>query len=355
MKHVNRAFAIFMALCMIALGGAFAIEPFAQEDLSTLTLLFHYEDVILSGVKCKLYYVATYVYGEGLALAGDFVGLPIVLEMDGSHQSSALAQTLVAYAEAHAIAPHSEATSNEQGRITFSDLPPGLYLISSDNLIDGEAVYSFAPSLLVLPAEHEDGSMIFDMTAYAKCAAHDPSGEEITYRVIKHWDDEGFEEYRPQGIEIAVLCNGEPYLLATLTALNGWSFEWTVPDDGSVYRVVEVNLDGRYSVIITAEGTIFTMVNTYSGSFESPAPSTSADPSASPDPSTSPNASASPNPSATPGANPSATLPAEPSPTPRPALPQTGQLWWPVPLGAACGLTLILLGYVLNRRNYDRG
>ncbi len=34
-----------------------------------------------------------------------------------------------------------------------------------------------------------------------------------------------------------------------------------------------------------------------------------------------------------------------------PAIPQTGQLWWPVPLLACAGLALFALGMVLNRRN----
>ena len=31
-------------------------------------------------------------------------------------------------------------------------------------------------------------------------------------------------------------------------------------------------------------------------------------------------------------------------------LPQTGQLWWPVPLLAASGMMLLLLGLIWNRR-----
>ncbi len=42
--------------------------------------------------------------------------------------------------------------------------------------------------------------------------------------------------------------------------------------------------------------------------------------------------------------------PTEPEPTEPPKLPQTGQLWWPVPVLACGGLMLLALGTAWNRR-----
>lgn len=42
-----------------------------------------------------------------------------------------------------------------------------------------------------------------------------------------------------------------------------------------------------------------------------------------------------------------------PTPTPPPYLPQTGQLWWPVPALVCGGLFLILIGVVKRRSNKD--
>ena len=43
-------------------------------------------------------------------------------------------------------------------------------------------------------------------------------------------------------------------------------------------------------------------------------------------------------------------LPDEPVPTAKPTLPQTGQLWWPVPLLACGGLVLLILGWLRKER-----
>ena len=46
---------------------------------------------------------------------------------------------------------------------------------------------------------------------------------------------------------------------------------------------------------------------------------------------------------------PSVTPPPTP-PTPPTPIPDTGQLWWPVPLLAAAGLALVAFGLIRNRR-----
>jgi len=38
-----------------------------------------------------------------------------------------------------------------------------------------------------------------------------------------------------------------------------------------------------------------------------------------------------------------------PTPTPKPTLPQTGQLWWPIPILLTAGLVLVLFGVMLRR------
>ncbi len=59
-------------------------------------------------------------------------------------------------------------------------------------------------------------------------------------------------------------------------------------------------------------------------------------------------------------ANPKSDLEREPEPTPPPAtkpdpvLPQTGQLWWPVPLLAVAGMACFAIGWVLSARKGKR-
>ena len=97
-----------------------------------------------------------------------------------------------------------------------------------------------------------------------------------------------------------------------LNAANNWRYIWENLDDRSTWTLVEEKVDG-YTVSITREGVTFVVTNTY-------VPET---------PNTPP--------------------PTEPGKPDQPSLPQTGQLWWPVPLLLVGGLLLVVIGLIRRR------
>ena len=82
------------------------------------------------------------------------------------------------------------------------------------------------------------------------------------------------------------------------------------------WRVVERDVPDGYTVTVEREGRVFVITNTK--------PDDTPEPSESPEPSTSPD---------------------EPE-----KLPQTGQLWWPVPLLFCAGLIFVAAGLIIRRR-----
>ena len=144
-------------------------------------------------------------------------------------------------------------------------------------------------------------------------------GDTVTRKVLKVWNDAGQERERPDRITIQLLKNGEIYDTVTLSERNNWRYSWNdLPKYGKNglpidWRVVEVTPDG-YTVSITQEAGTFVVTNT---------------PIQPPE-----------NPPVTPPVNPPKT----------PTLPQTGALWWPVPVLAAAGLLLIAAGAGKKRK-----
>ena len=100
---------------------------------------------------------------------------------------------------------------------------------------------------------------------------------------------------------------------------------WSGLDDGCTWTVVEKECEG-YTVRVEREGITFVMTNTYAAEI--------------PDDPT-----------------PEAPLPPDPAkPTPGgPTLPQTGQVWWPVPLLLMTGLLLLAVGLFRRRTTGDEG
>ena len=126
-------------------------------------------------------------------------------------------------------------------------------------------------------------------------------------------------------VTVQLLRDGAVYDTVTLSAGNGWSHTWSGLDDSCTWTVVEKECEG-YTVRVEREGITFVMTNTYAAEI--------------PDDPT-----------------PEAPLPPDPAkPTPGgPTLPQTGQVWWPVPFLLMTGLLLLAVGLFRRRTTGDEG
>ena len=134
-----------------------------------------------------------------------------------------------------------------------------------------------------------------------------------------------------------LLRNGEVYDTVTLSEENGWSHTWTGLDKDDTWQVVEADVPDGYTVTVTREGITFVVTNTRSkDNPDEPEPGEEI-----PD-----------NPPPTGSQEPGEEIPEEPAPQ-GPALPQTGTLWWLVPLLACGGMALFLLGWARRRREED--
>ena len=95
-----------------------------------------------------------------------------------------------------------------------------------------------------------------------------PSDNTVERRVLKVWKDD-IQQCRPKEVIIQLLKDGTVYDTVTLNAANNWRYTWDkLPKynkDGSkiVWSVVEKELE-NYTVLITQDGVTFVVTNTYS-------------------------------------------------------------------------------------------
>lgn len=212
---------------------------------------------------------------------------------------------------------------------------------------------------------------MYDVTAAPKYERSESAA--VTRRVLKVWKD-GSGKDRPAQITVDLLRDGEVYDTQTLTAANNWRWQWEELDNSHRWQVVESQGGQGYQVSVSQQGITFVVTNSLPGT---PPSGNEGDPPFEEPPADSTESHDPPpeNPEApteefsdqdTPLGAPD--LPGDPSEDPAPVdedpdfmefddetppldrLPQTGQLWWPVPLLAMGGVFLFLLGCVRRRR-----
>ena len=286
-----------------------AMTAFASGNIETghqgsLSVQFEENGIGFVDVSFSIYRVADISEDGTYTLTGDFAQYPVRLEDLDSSGWRALAQTLDAYAARDKITPLMTRRTGSDGSFRITGLSTGLYLISGGQYMDEDTVYTPEPMLVSIPGLAADGTWTYDIDVSCKFEREDTTDLPVSRKVQKVWKDDGNEEKRPEDITVQLLENGNVVDTVVLSQKNNWEYTWNGLDSGSKWQIAEEGVPDGYTVATAQEGNIFVLTNTY------------------------------------PGKQP-------------PTLPQTGMLWWPVPLLAFSGLLLIVAGLVVRHRQRD--
>lgn len=332
---------------------AFAAEHIDPSQSISLTISYIDYDIPIAGAEFSIYQAATVDKRGNLTTTKQFAKYNVNIADSNEDTWKTLALTLEGYVLRDKLTPTDKRITNEQGLAHFPNkatkLTPGLYLAMSARQTQGDTVYESLPFMILMPTQDQDtDKWNYNVAVKPKYSSRNRyEVGTVDCKVLKVWDDKGNENNRPENVVIQLLRDGEIYDTVNLNKKNNWRYKWNDLDIQYKWNVVEKELD-NYLVDISKEGVTYVVTNTYKTvTNEDPTePVTSpSNPKETVDPSN-------PKGSGTPGnpGNPNnPNNPNKPNTPNDPTLPQTGQLWWPVPLLSAAGLFMILMGLLLFR------
>ena len=350
-----------MVLCLSLLAvpaGAYSrVETGAPASLE-LNYVDSERNVALTGMELRLYKVAEMSDAARFTVTDDFRPAGVFTpefswEKLGDQDWVALAGTLSAYVVANRAAggaavlrPAAEGAVDTQGKLTFSGLSVGLYLVEGSRLVMGDYTYTPNSFLVALPSlDVEQNDWLYDVKAankYSRSQNVTPpveEGDTISRNAMKRWADTGYEESRPSSVQVQLLRDDEVYDTATLNEENRWRYSWTQLSPDYTWRLVELDIPADYTVLVEQQGNTFVVTNTFTTDITDEAPPLGDGDGIAPD---------------VPGENvPGETVPEEellPEEVPLGNLPQTGILWWPVQLLMLAGILLCGIGCFEYRR-----
>lgn len=198
-------------------------------------------------------------------------------------EASGLAQTLSDYAGKNSVSSTAQKCGSG-GTVRFEGLSVGVYLLVQTS--SGGTGYTVQPFLTTLPLS-ENGQLNYNINASPKTEV---TGT-VDVTVKKVWNDGRDTSARPGSISVTLYRGGTAVDTVTLSESNGWAHTWAALPKSDAYSVTEAAVSG-YQASYSQSGTAFTITNT-------------------------------------------------------PKLAQTGQLNWPVPVLAGCGVALFAAGWAL--------
>ena len=299
--------ALLTAVCLSSPVSAAGLID-SDEELR-LTVSYTDGDTPLSGARFSLYLVAEAdAYGE-LTVTEPFSLFNVDIRGENDDAWRTLAFTLEGYVLREQVTPSDSGTTRADGSLSFptgsKTLTPGLYLVLGERLVQGGMYYDAVPFLALLPAQNlQKNVWVYRQLVSPKHESGKNEPDEGSLEVLKIWKDSGCEKDRPDSVTVQLLRNGKVYDTAVLSARNNWRYRWTGLDLRSRWTVTETVPEG-YTVEITREGGVIAVTNRRGSGSQKPGG----------------------------------------------GLPQTGQLWWPVPVLLTAGLALTAAGLIRRRRN----
>lgn len=275
-----------------------------------LTITASCNDLTIAGMKFDAYFISTMDDCGELTPTKQFKEYETELDIRGKNDAAweTMAQTLErAILLDDLIQPEKSVTTDASGKAVFTGLEKGLYLLCATGVQQEGYVYQCLPFFAVLPEQnHETNTWNYQVQANAK-AGQSPMVDD--YKVVKIWEDDCHSSERPDTITIQLMCDGEAYgEPITLPQDGRWEYTWNDLDVNHKWTVTEEKVRGYQEGNVETNGTTFTVTNVCEKD-----DSTSA------------------------GSKPSSKL------------PQTGQLWWPVPVLLSLGLFCLIVGVIRRK------
>lgn len=312
MKH-NRIFGFFAVLLCLIILLILPLSAFAagSDGNGSLGVSFLIDDEYVSDVTFNVYRVADEYYQP----VGAYTAYSVTLEDLSPDEFGPAATALAAYTARDGIPADFSCVTNEYGYAQFDGLQNGFYLVIGEMFIIGNTVYNPLPFLIAMPSYDTDGKALYDITASPKYDMWQ-TDKKLERNVKKVWIEGNFENIRPTEIIAQLLQDGSIADEVVLNEANDWSYSWNDLDPNSVWLVIEKVVPDDYTVTVEQQGTIFTVTNAYmitSGGHREPSDGD--------------------------------------TPVAPPTLPNTGQLWWPVPILLFVGALMLLIGAGLSRKS----
>lgn len=309
MKLNKRIFALLLCLIISLVSplSASAKGYISETTKCSISVAYSIDGVAAANVGFRVYQVANIYYNGVAILTNDFNDYSIAVS-----QLPNLASQLEVYTQVDNIEPYATASTNASGMFTVSKLHPGIYLVCGDPVEKDGMLYSCVPTVVYVPVASEDNSAwVYDVTVIPKYESIPfGSGDDIPtvdVKVLKVWEDNDNKVMRPNKVKVQLVGNGIVLDTVVLSEDNEWTYLWQGLDGSIRYSVTELEVPAYYTVSIKQEDITYIITNTSTISGPGNTGSTT------------------------------------------PSLPQTGLLWWPVPVLAAAGIAMIVIGLVVKK------
>lgn len=287
-----------------------------------------------AGMRVELYHVADVGKNSDFVLTKRFEKYPIRLNEQTKEEWSGQAQALETYIHRDQLNADQTKSTDSSGKVVFSNLSKGMYLIMTQVHEENGYTYKTMPYFVTIPSKSVNGKIQYNVATTAKYDKTPSNQDEKDYKVVKIWSDKGHEKIRPKNITVQLLRDGSIYQEVVLSEKNNWQYTWKNLSSQYQWEVIEKDKSDEYFVSVSKQETSFIIKNIFWDDEPYDEPTTTKK-------------------------SKTTTIKEQKAKTTknhkttkqeRSKLPQTGQLWWPLPFLLFGGTACIGIGIARQKR-----
>ncbi len=333
----------------------------SAKSSGTLTLICECKDKPVQGLKWNLYRIGSMSDGK-ITLEGEFAKLPVDMSDLSASGLADSASTLREFAFIYKYKSVDNGNSKKDGTVELKYDEAGIYLAAAEVLVDGRTTYFPTPAIFFLDPEKEPQTTIYPKIKNEAVL----TGEMQRFQLVKVWENDDNYPTKPNEIVVDIYRNYKFYETVTLSEVNNWSYSWE-EETVAEWTMMERKIPEGCAVVYKDNGRQYIVVNTYVPDFrfdwelnfpppvvEETTTTTTTTETTSTTTATvttkdivaeDTETATTTNTTTTETTTTITTTKTKPKTTTTTSkLPQTGQLWWPVPVMAVGGLVLIATG-----------
>jgi hypothetical protein len=243
--------------------GVFLSSVWAASD-NTVTI--SYSD---SAVKFSLYNVGSIDSNNQYSLNEQFAAYSVAIN------DSSAAQTLAAYIQRDNITPTYQAVTNSENKAVFSNVEKGIYIAIGETYTQNKTKYTALPSLFAVDGDVAIKAKYETTTVSQSSSGGGGGGSSSSstssklrqnVSVYKEW--KGADLKSRTAVTVQLLKNGEVYGDAELNSANNWRYTWKNLSTSYDWTVVEKTVPDGFEVSVDKDGDSFVITNTKKGYVE---------------------------------------------------------------------------------------
>lgn len=180
-KIINKVF-LFLVVLNFGILNVFA-DNIDSSRASSLTVSYQYDDVSISDALVSIYFLANINANGTYQFRDSYLDVSFDPSDMSTSDISLKAEEVFSYINQIQIQPDFYKSTNHEGVSYFSNLVPGLYLVSVDSKTLGEFRYDSSPMLLTIPTL-DNGTYQYDVLMNVKTQREENEPETIPPEIM---------------------------------------------------------------------------------------------------------------------------------------------------------------------------